>query len=192
MKDYNRTLRQSQYLKHYKILGDKLEAKYSPDEILLYPANEHNLAMLRRRLQEQLDNINKVIRNNTVALRNQYIKALGIDAISAFMVFDLKQVMMENASIQNYGILGALMTLKILCDVFLIYHQAKKIAEIDDMNYVSNPIPLSEIDDTVSLSSFAQEVLLEDGAISLNNCECFTHKDIVKIKKYRRCKNGNK
>lgn len=187
MKDYSKKIEQLSFLKHYLILEDKIEAKYSKDELSSYPLSEHNIELLNKKLSEQLNVIN-----------DKYVQELKIksqilmNCLCINLLFNgLYTPDSVRISLQNDNFFLAMVACIIGGGSFsmLLYRFIKvvqEMQEIKDMNYVEKELKDVIIDlEGINLSKRAEEQLQIDDCITLNNVECFTHQDIQKIKRNR-------
>jgi len=183
MKDYSKKIDELTFLKHYLLLENEIEAKYTPDEVHHYPKTEHNIECLDRELKRQLEKIKesylpfvKSCRTKYTFLTSMWFSFLALNVTIYVLEDEIKYIWYP---LFVFG-------LPTIVRGIQIGQFQKQYTEIKDMEYVAENLSELELDLTdLNLSDSAKEALEISKTISLNNVECFTHKDIKIIKKQK-------
>lgn len=183
MRDYSKKIDELTFLKHYLLLENEIEAKYTPDKVHHYPKTEHNIECLDRELKRQLEKIKESHLPFVKSFRSKYIH---LTTMWTILLASNLTVYIAKDEFKHIWYPIFLFGIPTILNGIQIGLFQKEYIEIKDMEYVAENLSELELDLTnLNLSDSAKEALEISKNISLNNVECFTHKDIKIIKKQK-------
>lgn len=192
MKDYSRKIDSLVFLRHYLVSENEIAAKYSNGHIAHYPSIDHNIEALNRELENQLKEI-----------LQKYLPELKIKAqiskrflllnviLNLAYIPDSVQISLQNDNISLAVIACIMGGGSFLILLLRLKNILKELNAVEDMEFVNEMLKDFVFDniDELELSESGKEQLQKDGKIDLNNIDCFTHKDIQMIKRYKENEN---